>query len=235
MNDGIIISESLRLLGGFKVGDNVTIDIAGDTYTSEIVGVSQEYTGKAYMKKTTLSEFVTTDNADDYYNVIYSETELSKDDFLLVVSNQDIIDQTQSMATMMNSMTLIITIVSFAMGAIIVYILTVMTIEDNFYNISLFKVIGYNKKEIDKMILGGYFIYGIGIFLFTVPIAYGSFILITSIFAQQYSLVMPFELKMWHVALSLVLYVTIFYSGAFVAKKHLDQISLQEAMKMYQI
>ena len=42
---------------------------------------------------------------------------------------------------------------------------------------------------------------------------------------------MPFEFKLWHGALSLVIYVVLFYIGAYVAKRHLSKISLQEAIK----
>jgi len=167
--------------------------------------------------------------------VIYSINALDKNDFLMVIHNQDIINQTEDMAKMMNTMTFILTGVSLSIGAIIIYILTVMTIEDNFYNISLFKVIGYNQKEINKMILGGYFIYGLIIFIVTIPISYGAFMLITQILANQYDLIMPFEIKIWHMILSVLMFVVIFYGGAWVSKRKLRDISLQEAMKMYQV
>ncbi|HPG42966.1 MAG TPA: ABC transporter permease [Acholeplasmataceae bacterium] len=235
LSDGIIISESLRLLNGYKVGEDITIDLAGQTYQSTIVGVSYEYSGKAYMNLETLSLFITSNQSSDYFNVIYSINALDKNDFLMVIHNQDIINQTEDMAKMMNTMTFILTGVSLSIGAIIIYILTVMTIEDNFYNISLFKVIGYNQKEINKMILGGYFIYGLIIFIVTIPISYGAFMLITQILANQYDLIMPFEIKIWHMILSVLMFVVIFYGGAWVSKRKLRDISLQEAMKMYQV
>ncbi|MCK5762118.1 MAG: hypothetical protein KAH16_04385 [Candidatus Izimaplasma sp.] len=125
--------------------------------------------------------------------------------------------------------------VSFVIGAIVVYILTVMTIEDNFYNISLFKVIGYNNKEIDKVILGGYLVYGISIFLITIPLALLALMGFTILFAQYYDLVFPFEFKIWHTFVSVGMFIVIFNIGAFAAKRKLNVISLQEAMKMYQI
>ncbi|QMS85570.1 ABC transporter permease [Candidatus Xianfuyuplasma coldseepsis] len=235
IEDGLVISESLRLLGGFKVGDEIDVEIAGETLSTTIINVSYEYTGKAYIDKTTLSNLLTDNTDTDFYNAIYSEEELHDNDFLIVVSNQDVVDQSQSMSNMMNMITYILTGVSFILGAIIVYILTVMTIEDNFYNISLFKVIGYNKQEINKMILGGYFIYGFGIFVVTIPIAILAFSLMERLMAQVYSVIMPFDVQLWHIFVGVGLYVIIFYIGAIVAKRHLDKISLQEAMKMYQV
>ncbi len=233
--EGIIISESLRLLNGYKVGEEVTISLAGQTYQSKIVGVSNEYSGKAYIDIESLSLFMTDNQTGDYYNVIYSSEALDKDDFIVVINNQDIINQTEDMAKMMNTMTFILTGVSIAIGAMIIYILTVMTIEDNFYNISLFKVMGYNQKEINQMILGGYFIYGLFIFILTIPICYIAFMLMTQLLANQYDLIMPFQIQIWHMLLTVFMFIIIFYGGAFVAKRKLKDISLQEAMKMYQV
>ncbi|MCD6482198.1 MAG: hypothetical protein J7K80_00485, partial [Candidatus Izimaplasma sp.] len=111
----------------------------------------------------------------------------------------------------------------------------VMTIEDNFYNISLFKVIGYNNKEINKMILGGYLLYGVIIFMITIPFSILVFMLFINFFAQYYELIFPFEFRLWHAAVSIGMFLIMFNLGAFVAKKKLNKISLQEAMKMYQI
>ncbi|KFZ26863.1 MAG: FtsX-like permease family protein [Candidatus Izimaplasma bacterium HR2] len=139
------------------------------------------------------------------------------------------------MQTLFDMMIFVMIFVSIVIGAIVVYILTVMTIEDNFYNISLFKVIGYNNKEIDKMILGGYLIYGIIMFLVTIPSAILSFIALQLLMARMYNVVMPFEFSLWHGAVAIAIYIILFYLGANVAKRKLSRISLQEAMKMYQI
>ncbi|MBU1020679.1 MAG: ABC transporter permease, partial [Firmicutes bacterium] len=234
LEDGMIITKSLSLVKGFGVGDNVLIEVGDQEISMKIIAITEEYSGeKAYINITTLSQ--TLSGTDDYYNTVYSETALNERDFFIVVSTIDIVKQTQSMQQMINIAVGLLIVVSIVIGAVIIYILTVLTIEDNFYNISLFKVMGYNNKEIDKMILGGYLIYGITIFLITMPIAYFTFIYLQVFFAQYYNVLMPFEFKLWHGALSLVIYIVLFYAGAFSAKRHLNKISLQEAMKMYQV
>jgi putative ABC transport system permease protein len=118
-------------------------------------------------------------------------------------------------------------------GAIIIYILTVMAIEDNFYNISLFKVIGYNDQEINKMILGGYTLYGVVIFIVCIPISIVFFHLFERIMGQYFGILLPLEFQLWHGILSIVIYLIIFTIGAFQAKRKLTLVSLQETMKMY--
>ena len=188
---------------------------------------------KVYIDIEELSVMMTGEN--DYSNTIYSSTKLSSDDFLIVISTEEILEQAEMMQGLFNVMVYVMIIVSVIIGAIIVYILTIMTIEDNFYNISLFKVMGYNNREIDKMILGGYLLYGIMIFIITIPVAIGMFSIMTYFMAQYYEILMPLKFVLWQGAVSLLLFITLFYLGAFVAKRKLTKISLQEAMKMYQI
>ena len=232
--EGIIITQSLKLLKGFNVGDSILIETGEDSITSKIVGITKEYTGnKAYMYIDDLSVLLTGDTG--YYNTVYSETKLSTDSYIIVVSTQDIVLQARTMQHLFEVIITIMIISSVLIGAIVVYILTVMTIEDNFYNISLFKVMGYNNREIDKMIIGGYLLYGIIIFVVAMPIGCLTSIGMQMYMAKFYNLVMPFEFKLWHGVLSLVMYIAIYNVGAYVAKRKLNKIALQEAMKMYQI
>ncbi len=233
LEDGLIITKSLSFLKGFKVGDKLLLEIGDKQIEVEVVGITEEYNGnKAYISRTVLGEILT--GSDEYFNVVYSETELNKDHYMVVISTEKILEQSEIMQGLFEIMFRIMMVTSFTIGAIVIYILTVMTIEDNFYNISLFKVIGYNNKEIDKMVLGGYLFYGIAIFLIAVPISMLMFYEMTVFFAEYYNIVFPFDFAFWHPLVSIGMFITMFNVGAFVAKKKLDKISLQEAMKMYQ-
>ncbi len=233
LEEGLVITKSLSFIKGFKVGDTLLLEVGDKQKEVKVIGITEEYNGnKAYISRATLSELLT-DN-DDYYNVIYSKTELNKDHYMVVISTEKILEQSEIMQGLFAVMFRIMMIASFIIGAIVIYILTVMTIEDNFYNISLFKVIGYNNKEIDKMVLGGYMFYGIVIFLLAIPISIGMFYGMTVFFAQYYNIVFPFDFEYWHPLVSVGMFVGMFNVASFVAKKKLEKISLQEAMKMYQ-
>ena len=234
LENGLIITESLSVLKDFNVGDLLLLEVGDESITLEVMDITTEYSGnKAYISREDLG--ILLNDSRDYYNAVYSETVLNENDFLVIINTEKIMEQSEIMSGLFGTVFSIMILVSVTIGAIIVYILTVMTIEDNFYNISLFKVIGYNNKEIDKMILGGYLLYGIIIFVVTVPIALVTFKGMTLFFAQNYDLVFPFEFKIWHSFISVGMFIMIFYVGAFIAKRKLSKISLQEAMKMYQI
>ncbi len=233
LNEGVIITKSIQLTRGYNIGDEINIELPDETLTLEIISISEEYTGnKIYIERSVLSNAL--QDTSDYYNAIYTVNEPSKDDYLVVISLQEIIRQADSMQGFMQAFVLIMVVVSISIGAIIVYILTVITIEDNFYNISLFKVIGYNDKEINQMILGGYSLYGIIIFIVSIPIAILSFVILEYFFAQFYDLLFPLQFAWWHGVLAIAIYIAIFYLGANQAQRKLKKVSLQEAMKMYQ-
>ncbi|MEC9484969.1 MAG: ABC transporter permease [Candidatus Izemoplasma sp.] len=234
ISDGLVITSSMHLIENIDIGDEVSVQVGSDSTTLNVVGITEEYgASKAYYSRSSLSAFLM-DNTT-YYNAVYSQTNLNEDNYLHVISTNDILKQAEEMQAFFNMFIMIMISVSIVLGTIIIYILTLLTIEDNFYNISLFKVMGYNNKEIDKMILGGYLTYGVIIFLITIPIAFAGFQFMEQFFADFYGLLFPVSFKLWHAVLGLGIYLVIFYLGALNAKHHLNDVALQEAMKMYQV
>lgn len=234
LKNGVIITKSIQLTRNYQIGDELTIELPNGDYIVEVKSISEEYTGnKIYINRSILSNELQ-DN-EDYYNAVYSESELNQDNYLLVISLEKIIEQADSMQGFMQAFVLIMVVVSVSIGSIIIYILTVITIEDNFYNISLFKVLGYSNKEINRMILGGYSLYGIIVFILCIPIAMITFIGLEYYFAQFYDLLFPLRFAWWHGLAAIGMYIIIFTLGAYQANKRLKKVSLQEAMKMYQV
>ena len=234
LDEGIIITKSLALIKNIKVNDSFSLKIGQTTFDVTVKGITKEYSGsKIYINRELLSTEIF--GVDTYYNSVYSDVELSDDDYLLILSNEKIIVQSEEMQKIFGLMIGLLMYVSVLIGGIIIYILTALTIEDNFYNISLFKVIGYNENEINKMILGGYSLYGNIIFFITVPITFGMLKLIEVMMARYYELILPLQISWYHIILALIINNVVFFIAAFSAKRKLKKVSLQEAMKMYQV
>lgn len=234
LNQGIVITESLHILNGVNKGETITLKVGSKETQVLVVAITKEYSGaKAYVNIKDLSSLLT--DSDTYYNAVYSDKPLETNDYNMVIRTNDIVEQASNMQEFFNTFISMMTISSIVIGAIIIYILTVMTIEDNFYNISLFKVIGFNEKEINKMVLGGYSLYGVIVFLIAIPIALVSFDFMETFMGEYYSILLPFQFVWWHAPLSIIIYLLIFYIGAFQANRRLLRVSLQEAMKMYQV
>ncbi len=234
LSNGAIITKGFALASSIKEGDTITVSIGTKSLETYVEAITELYNENAvYLNIDDLS--ITLTSTTEYYNAVYSASELNSSDYLNVVSVDAILAQTQSMNTFMNTFVYMMVIMSIGVGAIIVYILTVLTIEDNFYNISLFKVLGYNELEINKMVLGGYNLYGLLSFLLTIPLGVISFDFMAKYFATYFNMQFPMKLYWWEALLSIFIYYVIFFAGAYIAKKNLNKISLQEAMKRVKI
>ena len=113
-------------------------------------------------------------------------------------------------------------------AVIIMFVLTSLTIEDNTYSISLLKVIGYNKKDVNSMILDSYKIYTIIAYLIVLPLTVVSMSFGMKYLASEFGMILPVQLNLLQAILVFVIVLIIFYLGTFSAKRKINKISLQE-------
>jgi putative ABC transport system permease protein len=108
-----------------------------------------------------------------------------------------------------------------------------MTVEDNYYNISLLKVMGYSKKEVSSMVLDSYLAYTIISFIASIPITLVALGWMVEFFAQGYGMVIPFEFRSVHALYGFIIIMVIFYGGTYAGKRKINKIALQEVLKAY--
>ena len=116
----------------------------------------------------------------------------------------------------------------------ILFVLTALTVEKNYYVISLLKVMGYQKREVRSMILNSYFIYALISALLSIPIALLTLRVIVVVFAEDYGLVLPLEFEWIYIVYTLGAVVLLFFMSTFISRRKIDQIPLQEVLKTYQ-
>jgi len=122
---------------------------------------------------------------------------------------------------------------SMAIAIIVLYVLTTLTVEDKYYDISLLKVMGYNDKEVNSMILNSYFVYSILSFLISVPIAVALVNAIEKYLIVSFNMVLPLQFELWHVLVGILIIGCIFFIGTLSAKSRINKVSLQEILKEY--
>ena len=130
------------------------------------------------IRRATLSELLTDGSTDDLFNGIYATER----------PNESI---NQCMNFMMNVLIGGASLIAFS----ILFALTALTVEKNYFVISLLKVMGYQKREVRSMILNSYFIYALISALLSIPIALLTLRVIIVIFAEGYGLVLPSHLN----------------------------------------
>ncbi|MGL4798918.1 MAG: FtsX-like permease family protein [Cellulosilyticaceae bacterium] len=234
LQEGVIANQSFAIMYEVGIGDQVTIQLGDKTYEKEIVGVSKDYGDDTlYFDIEDLSRVATNGKSKKLYNGIYSTESLDKNMYLTTMNKYDLMSQAEmmqgfvklAMGGMMSS--------AIFISVLILYVLTTMTVEDNYYNISLLKVMGYSEKEVNNMILSSYLVYAMMTYILSVPMTYGISQWMIRYFSDEFGIVMPLEMYGSHVILGFVVVVVIFFMGTYAAKRHISKVSLQEVLKAY--
>ena len=230
----IVINKSFKMFFDAKIGDDIHLVINNKEYLFNIDDISEEYGDpKVYIKREVLSNIVSDNKTDDMFNGVYSKEVLSKDQYSVVISKSDLIDQTESMKGVILLSVAGILGSAIFISVIVLYILTSLSVEDNYYNISLLKVMGYSKKEVNSMILNSYLGYSVIAFLISVPMTAIGVDLVVQNFTETYGMIFPLEFSLWQGIVAFIIVLVIFFIGTITAKKKISNISLQEVLKAY--
>ncbi|MBR2680985.1 MAG: FtsX-like permease family protein, partial [Exiguobacterium sp.] len=232
--DGLVVSSSLALKLGLDVGQDIDVELDGDTLTYPVIGIADEFSGDfAYLPRATLSELLTDGSTDDLFNGIYATERPNESDYPIILSRQGLIDQSESINQYMNFMMNVLIGGASLIAFSILFVLTALTVEKNYYVISLLKVMGYQKREVRSMILNSYFIYALISALLSIPIALLTLRVIIVVFAEDYGLVLPLEFEWVYIVYTLGAVVLLFFMSTFISRRKIDQIPLQEVLQTY--
>lgn len=228
---GAIINKALALELGLNKNDSIILKFQDKEINTIIVDVSDNGSSATlYLKRNLLGKLY---GNEDLYSGVYSKNMIS-DKYKVVINKQNILDQAESMNGFMNIAIGIMIGTSLLISILILYILTTLTVEDNYYSISLLKVIGYSKKEIRKMILSAYLTYSVLAYLISIPITIITMNYGISILSSYYGMYISLEFGMVKGLIGLVCIVVIYLLGSFHADRELRNIPLQEVLKEYQ-
>ncbi|MEG1409923.1 MAG: ABC transporter permease [Terrisporobacter sp.] len=242
LKEGLIVNKSFSVIYSLKEGDKIIIKINNKNYTKKIVGVTKDYGDSIiYWNIEELSNIIKDNNKylnlkkdEIYFNGVYSKKAVNEEDFISVVNKNDIMDQSEMMQQFIEIAIYYMIICAIFIAVIVLYVLTTISIEDNYYNISLLKVMGYSKKEVNSMIINSYLSYSIISYLISIPVTVAGFNLLLDYFGKQFNLVMPFEYEFIYLFIGLAIIIVIFLLGTYAAKRRIKKVSLQEVLKTYQ-
>lgn len=163
LDDGkVVITDKLAELIGVKVGEKITItDSKNNNFSFVVSAISENYVGHyVFMNKTTYEN-----NIDKYItNVVYvnidsldNEEGLSKkllknDEVIGVLSINSTVSGVKDMLESLNSVVLILIILSGALSFVVLYNLSYINISERKREIATLKVLGFTDREVDNYI-----------------------------------------------------------------------------------
>ena len=150
----IIISPRISLILGINKGDNITININGNTYQFQVQGVGvNAYNNGIYLLKTDLVKMFP--ELLDTYNLVYTNLNLDVTDG--VVISKDIIRENIDRENVSNRISAVICqALAVIVGTLLLFLAIFMNFEENHNNILRLNILGYNSKEINSMIVSIY-------------------------------------------------------------------------------
>lgn len=230
--DGVVVNNSFAIKYDVEKGDVLDIRIGEDDYNLKVSNISKDYgASKIYMQREKLGEMISDD--EDFYNSVYSKNKLDEDEYMSVISKDDILEQSVLMQEFIKIAIYGLIGSAVFIAVVVLYVLTTMTIEDNYYSISLLKVMGYSKKEVDSMTVRSYLFYSVVSYFVSIPLTIYGFGAMMRYFATEFGMVIPFEFNLWYAVFGLILIEGIFLVGSYSARKKIEKISLQEVLKAY--
>ncbi len=233
----VIVSYAYKSFNKTSIGDTLTLQIGlNTTIDVEVIGFTGIYdtSEQIYIERSFLATSL--GESTDYYNKVYSSSDSDFSDksiFIGVTSKEELREMTELMSTMLNISMIAMVLFSFSIGFIILYVVISLVIEDNFYNLSLLKVVGFDKNQVNKMIFSGLFMITVISFLISIPIVMLMLMAFEMILATI-GMIFPMYFGFIHVLISLLIVLGVFFFVVYLSQRKINQISLQESLKLYQ-
>ncbi len=231
---GVVVTNSLAIKQKVMPGDVLEVTIANRTFPVTVEGVADDYSAdKIYFEIETLSKMISGGEDPSIFSGVFSILKPPADLYPVIMDKSAIADQARLMKRFMDYAVGLLIGVSVLTAGLILFVLTAMTVEDNYYNISLLKVMGYLKREVNSMILDSYLVYTVLSFIVSMPLALLFLNWMMDFFIVNYDLVFPLEFKPTHIFIAMAILLIVFFTGTWNAKKKAEKIPLQEILKAY--
>ncbi len=218
-----------------KVGPGGTITIVRKSdyqeFSLKVGGIADSYNMFIYMPLSEYNEKF--GMPEGSYNELFSNEPLDipKNKQYTVLSIEDKIAAIQSGMVPLASMVVFISAMAFIIGLIIIYLVTSMIVEENKSTISLMKIFGYRKKEVNSLILNSSTIVVVAGYLIGIPI---SFVLMGGLMkALENSLVfsMPVMIDPFYVIVGFVVVMLSYELSKLFCRRKVNTVSMNEALK----
>jgi len=232
-NDAVI-TKQLGLKLGIKAGDSIKIKVNKDYYNFTVRGLTDDYTSdNIYISINKLSNMISDSKNSRLYSGIYSISKPSDQYYSMIISKGGLIEQSKSMSSYTDFMINIMVWGAAVIAASILFVLTSFTVEKNYYSISLLKVLGYRRREVNSMILNSYFVYALISYAVSIPISLAILDWMVGYFIEIYDIILPLQFNSLALLEGLAILVVIFLAGTYASRRKIGRIPLQEVLKTY--
>lgn len=236
LSQGAVISKPLATVLGLSEGDDLTLSNAlnDETTTVEIAGVADLYIGNnLYMPRSELNDFLGFPEGA-FTATWQKEAPAQSEEIYMVEDKQKAIDSFESTTGATRASVAGMAVFAVLIGVIVLTLLTNLIVEENSPSISLFKVMGYQDKEVSKLVLSVYTPVVLIAYYVSIPLASLSLKQTMNTLVKESGFLMPTDVAWWMVIVGFVVIMLTYGFSLFLSKRKLKQVSLQEALQKQQ-
>lgn len=231
--DQVIITRPMADKLSVKPGDKITIvrksdyqefvltvGSIADSLNMTILMPLAEYNEKFGMPEGSYNELFCNEPLDIPENGQYK-----------VYSIEDKISAIQSLMAPLTSMVVFIAAIAFIIGMIIVYVVTSMIVEENRSTISLMKVFGYRKKEVNSLILNSSSIVVVFGYILGILLSFASVGGLLKALEDSLTFAMPVTIAPLYVIIGFIVVMLSYGLTKLLCRRKVNAVSMSEALK----
>ena len=234
IEDGWYMSSLCAKMFGVEVGDEFTFrSIASlEEHTVRIKGIIKNgYQSYIVSTRENASEITGLDAS--MYNCVLSDDKCSFDgDIVQEIIASDTFDN--QMETMLDEMSGIVYAL-IIIGAIIciaaLYVSINMLVSENANNISMLKVLGYDRRKIDKMVLNGNHLLLIPGLILGMLTGYGAMTWYCDAFVETEGMMIPVAYSLPHIILTVCIVTLCYFASLFLIRRKVEKVDMIESLK----
>lgn len=230
----IVITRPLADKLNVKAGDTIAAvnKLDSKEYKLTIDSIANTYVGEyIYMP---IDKFNTMLNypAGSYMGLWSSSSmDIAENKLLSSMTIDDVKAAFDSLTKPMQEYVGAISVMSFLIGLIVIYVVTSLIIEENKGNISLMKVLGYKKKEVYSLILNSSSIIVVLGYIIGVPMLTASLGQLIKSATKGMNVSFPITINYLYVIIGFVIIYASYELSKAVSRRKVNRISMTEALK----
>ncbi|MCC3372059.1 ABC transporter permease [Cohnella sp. REN36] len=232
--DGVIATKPLANRLRLKPGDSIELEGKTDsrTYTVTVDRIADSYNGEfIYMPLAEFNDML--HYPKDSYLGIWSKDHLDipEEKLFSALSIEDVQKAYNSFSRRLQVVLGTTSAIAFLIGLTVIFVVTSLIMEENKGTISMMKVLGYNKKEVNRLILNSSaYLVAFG-FLLGIPLLFVSLSAMFRLIAQSTDFNMQVQINFVYLLLGFVIVYVMYGSTKLLSRRKIKKIPLGEALK----
>ncbi|PYI55544.1 ABC transporter permease [Paenibacillus flagellatus] len=231
--DRVLITKPIAERLKVKPGDTITVIRKADyrPFSLRVGGIADSYNKSILMPLEEYNE--TFGMPKGSYSALFSKArlDLPDDELISALSLDDKIDAVRESMAPLTSMVVFVSAVAFMIAVMIIYVVTSMMIEENKSTISLLKIFGYRKREINSLILNSStFVVAIG-YIVGIPISFAAMGGLMQTLENSAPFAMPVKIDPLYIGVGFAAVMLSYELSKLLCKRKVNAVSMSEALK----